>query len=132
MKEVYVDSNIFLDFLLNRTLGYKPVAEIASQFFKEALSCKYNIILSSWTIMEVNKHFPAKEFREFLDDFYTKHKIRIIRYSEQEMKQAKKQHHWEDILHQMLAQKSKAELIITRNIKHFQDSEVKATLPEML
>jgi predicted nucleic acid-binding protein len=53
--KIYVDTNIFLDFIQQRKHKYKDFSEYARLIFIRSLSCEFEIVISNITIFELNK-----------------------------------------------------------------------------
>jgi len=51
--KVFVDANIFLDYYFDRRDNLLPLGEFAFNFFRDALSGKYVIVISDEVIVEV-------------------------------------------------------------------------------
>ncbi|MFH1234549.1 MAG: PIN domain-containing protein [Candidatus Diapherotrites archaeon] len=52
---VFVDTNIFLDYYFDRKDSIKPLGEFAFNFFRDALKCKFSILLCNPVIRELEK-----------------------------------------------------------------------------
>ena len=132
MKTLYVDTNIYLDFLLNRKnkLGV-PLGPKAWNMFSKILFGDYVIMVSTKVLEEIEgeiKDFgKAKMLFEFL-----KLKIKKIPYTQDELDQAEKmdKEHRNDALHALLANKHGADYLVTRNTNDFKKFSVKLKLPE--
>ncbi len=79
-----VDSNIFLDHYLDRKDNLLPLGDFAFEFFKNAVSCKYVVLITRDVVFEIGNvlGFSQKEVWENVFDLLsTKHKIELLEYS---------------------------------------------------
>ncbi len=120
--KVYVDTNVYLDFILNRSDKLRPLGELASQFFRRALDCEFEIVVSNHVISELKKNDIKDDELEDLW-LWLKSKIVKVGVSFEDEERARTLHrsgllHFQDALHYSIAQKVKA--IILTNDKDFQ------------
>ena len=132
LMKLYIDTNIFLDYLLDRkNLLNNDISSPAQKLFHRAINCEFFIIFSDHTAKEVyNQINIEKTF--FLFEVLKK-KLVTIRQTKEDQEEARKidSNNYDDALHFVLAKKSGADFIITRNIKHFSKFDsLKAKLPE--
>ena len=131
--QLYVDTNIFLDFLLDRSnkLG-NNIGNPASKFFFRAISCEFHIIFSDFTAQELLKQIRPEETTAMF--VFLKKKTILVRHTLKEEEEARqlKPGHWQDALHAIIAKNAKADFIVTRNKADFADlkSLVEAKFPE--
>lgn len=135
MSRIYVDSNIFIDVVEDRkNLIGKDIAKPASKMFFRAMSCEFYLIISSWTLKELYKHVNVDEIKMLFA--MVKKKIITVKYDDKDVEEAKKRSrdNFDDALHIVLAEKEKADYIVTRNIDHFIQIGTKITIkrPENL
>lgn len=137
MKKIYVDSNIFLDFWLDRMTGLKPANYYAEELFKNCIRCLYKIVISENTIIELSENFPAKNIEKKLDVFKKLSKLEIVSVQIDDLIKAKKLALDRDIpvhdaVHALIAKKLMIPLI-TRD-KHFSqvDDLITVKAPEEL
>lgn len=135
MSRIYVDSNIFIDVVEDRkNLIGKDIAKPASKMFFRAMSCEFYLIISSWTLKELYKHVNVDEIKMLFA--MVKKKIITVKYDDRDVEEAKKRSrdNFDDALHIVLAEKEKADYIVTRNIDHFIQIGTKITIkrPENL
>lgn len=130
-----MDSNIFIDVVEDRkNLIGKDIAKPASKMFFRAMSCEFYLIISSWTLKELYKHVNVDEIKMLFA--MVKKKIITVKYDDKDVEEAKKRSrdNFDDALHIVLAEKEKADYIVTRNIDHFIQIGTKITIkrPENL
>lgn len=130
MDKIYVDTNIFLDALQDRTSKTgRDLGTPAMSVFSQAKHGRFKIIVSDWTLEELYKHADKEAAKKLLSEL----KGQIIRcsYSEEQKQEAKdNSNHWEDYLHGIIAKEQGADCIVTRNIKDFRTlSGLKVKLP---
>ncbi len=117
---VYVDANVLLDFLLDRkNLFGKSLGDRAAKFFQETLKCKHFLIISDHTLQELKKYGVALSETPFTQIFSKK--IEFVKTTEKDKEKARKLNpgNYPDALHVILAEKAKAEIIVTRNLEDF-------------
>ena len=120
MTLLYIDTNIFLDAVKDRkNLLGKDISTPATKMFFDAWSCKYQLALSTWTLEQVYKNVDISEIAMLFN--MVKKKIIKVNYDEEDKKKAeqKSKDNFEDAMHIVLAEKIKADIIVTRNIDHF-------------
>lgn len=113
--KLYVDSNVYLDFLLDRkNKQLKDLSEKAYILFRRSGSCEFKIILSDHVLRELDKHMNLSETTSFFKLLEKKIiKVKMKKSDEEKAKSLKT--HYEDALHIVLAKKAKADVIVTRN-----------------
>jgi predicted nucleic acid-binding protein len=127
MTLIYIDTNIYLNFLLERS----TFAEEAFDIFKRAMRCEFEIIISSKILEELYGNIEFEKTKMLIT--MLKPKLRPVKISKEEIKEAKAMSvHYQDALHALVAHRYHAEYLLTRNIKHFRQYShlVKPVLPE--
>lgn len=122
MTILYLDTNPFIDFIKQRTNEYgDDISNSAGQLFLDTLSCKYNIAVSTWALKQIYDNIRIEEINMLF--IMLKKKIIKISYDEEDIKKAKDKSldNFEDAMHIVLAEKIKADIIITRNVDHFKE-----------
>jgi len=116
-----VDSNVLMDLLLGRRnkLG-QDLAERAAILIERALRCKHVLVVSDWTLRELRKNGVDVDRLAMLLGFIGD-KLRTVSVDEEDWKAAKEldPNNVSDALHVMLALKAGADVIATRNLRHF-------------
>ena len=130
---LYVDTNVFIDALVERENKYgKNLSRHAGNFFYDAIRGKRRIVMSNWTIKELYKKGHSTEVLLF--ELIKKSMTPIIEYTDEDVEKAKQLNpdHYEDALHVLLAVKAGAECVVTRNIEDFEKSShlIEARVPE--
>ena len=136
---IYLDTNIYLDYLENRNDKLRPLGEFALRLLQRTLECEFKIIISGLVVDEVERHLNKERLDEVITNLKEAEKlIRIEITSEDEIRAKEltkiKDTHFDDALHAVLAQKAKAKFLITRNINDFVDLQdlVDIRLPESI
>jgi predicted nucleic acid-binding protein len=125
LMKLYVDTNVYMDFFLERSKSRH-----AERLFRHTLYCKHQIIISNHILVELTKNMDYQESKMLFE--MLKHKLIPVTLEEKDIVEAKTlSTHYEDALHIVLAKKAGAELIITNNIKDF-ESIFKSKRPEDL
>lgn len=118
--KLYVDTNIFLDYLLERKNVFgKGISRPAQKLFYRAMSCEFFIVLSNHTATEINKKISLTQATMLFE--FLKKKIVNVYFSEEDIEKARSidSKNISDALHVVLAKKSGCDFIITRNMKDF-------------
>lgn len=130
---IYIDTNVYLDYMGNREDNLKPLGEFAFQLIQRALKCEFEILLSDLVLEELNRHASKKEIERMLCPLLKKNKIQQVVSTKEDSEEAKEECircpdiHFSDSLHYAIALRCCAEAIIT-NDKHFYSIES----PELL
>jgi len=138
MKKVYVDTNIFLDYFLNRSDRLRPLGEFAFNVFKKAFLKELKIVISDWTLSELESSEASEEdITVLLDGLKNSGSLEVVKLMEEDRRKARKilkesGLHTADALHVALAVRSGADVLVTRNIKDFAKAEnlIESVLPE--
>jgi len=64
MKRFYVDTNIWLDFALDRKDGVRPLGEFAFQFLKKCIRNKWRVFCSDAVLSELGEKMPPDQIEE--------------------------------------------------------------------
>jgi len=141
MKKVLVDSNIFLDYYLDRRDNLLPLGEFAFQFVEKALKCKYLLVICNSTLREISSNLGISEdtvWEKVLSGLKKKNKIELVQYSHEQVMEARiiskeKNVAFNDALFAIMA-RDKGILVVTRDWHFFEElSEiVGAVKPEEL
>jgi predicted nucleic acid-binding protein len=132
MKKIVIDSNIFMDFLFKRE-GHEKAAEIFKQCIKgnvTAFSCAHEITTLSYFLSKSNR--DKAKVRKTISGIIKRFKV--IATDEAILAGAlhSDMDDFEDAVIEVSAQENGAEYILTRNIKDFKKSVVRAITPEEL
>jgi len=120
MTDLYIDTNIIIDAIEGRKNKFgKNIGNPAADLFTQTISCKYQLVISTWTLRELfglSKLDSTKMLFEL-----SKKKIKKVSYSPEEEVQAKQKsaEHYDDALHIIIAEREKSDYIVTRNDEHF-------------
>ncbi|MDO8627229.1 MAG: hypothetical protein Q7K42_02080 [Candidatus Diapherotrites archaeon] len=133
-KRIYLDTNVYLDYLEDRVDTIRPLGEFTAQVFKRTLECEFEIAYSDWVLRELKvSENLSSVLLDLIKDLKKLNKFVIISASDADIVGAKNNSkNWKDYLHVLLAIKVGAELIVTRNIKDFDEFSnlLEAKLPE--
>ena len=134
-KKLYIDTNVILDAVEGRKNKFgKDIGNTAADLFLKALSCKYRLIVSDWTLEELSGLGKLDSTRMFFQ--IVQNKLIKAGYSNKEMNESKvrsKENH-DDALHIVIAERECADYIVTRNTSHFREigSAIPIEPPERL
>lgn len=117
-KLVYVDTNVWLDYVKNRKSKYLDFSEIALNIFQRAVSCEFKILISKALMFELEKHLNKSDLKELIS--WIKPKIQTISESKKDVELAKNINiHFPDNLHYFLSKKHNA--LLVSNDKEMQE-----------
>jgi len=131
--KLYVDTNIFLDYLLERKNKQgKDISAPAQKLFHRAISCEFFIVFSEHTATELANNIDLTKTTFLFETL--KKKLVAIGVTKEDKKQAHElsNRNYPDALHAILARKSGSDYLITRNLKDFNDFSriIQSKLPE--
>lgn len=134
MSKVYVDTNIFLDYLFDRMVGLIPGGYFAERLFEAIVDCRYSLVISELTIKELEVHskLAKASIEELLERFKTIEKLDVVGIDAKIISEAKNiRMPLPDAIHAVAARRQKA-ILVTRD-KHFAGTcSVKVAKPEDL
>ncbi|MFT4326268.1 MAG: type II toxin-antitoxin system VapC family toxin [Candidatus Woesearchaeota archaeon] len=111
-EKIYVDTNVWLDYLLQRTSAYEDFQDYALRILQRTLSCEFVIVVSDIVIYEIKKYIDT----DFLKDF--SHKIEFVKATKEHKEISKNiSIHFPDNLHVAIALQEKCMCIITNDIE---------------
>ena len=111
---VYVDTNVFMDFLEDRNSS-------AHRFFIKAISCMYTVVISEIIIKELR--FQNVDINPLLKILESKIEGLLVT-NEDKLKAKTLPTHYNDALHICIAERAEVEAIITRNKKDFKCTNI--------
>jgi len=134
---IYIDTNIYLDYLENRTDKMRPLGEFAYEVFRRAFGCEFKIIVSEHLLDELEKFVTEQEIGFVLGKIKSAGKEVPLEVLESDIQKAnalaaQRKVPWPDTLHAVLAIRGGAECIVTRNKKDFDPFSdlIEAVFPE--
>ena len=139
MLKLYLDTNIYIDYFDGRVDNLRPLGEFAFNLLKRVLECEFQIIISSLVLDELEYNTYKENMLSLIKDLKDKNKLLIIDVNEEDIKNANKvkkerKTSYNDTLHAVLANRIKADFLVTRNLKDFEELQdlIKVVLPENL
>ncbi|NQV08301.1 PIN domain-containing protein [Candidatus Woesearchaeota archaeon] len=117
--KIYLDTNIYIDFLENRADMLRPLGELAFQCFKQSLGCEFYIVISNHVIKELKDlDISEKQIKEIIA--WIDSKLIKIHVCRDDMKKARiisKEFnlHYKDALHYQLTKRSADKLLTNDN-----------------
>ena len=134
IRRVYLDTNIYLDFLKDRVgeTGRK-LGDCATRVFMKLMKGELTLVFSDWNQKELGYQIEGSELTTLFN--LIKH-IENVRTEQVDKEEAKRLSttNTGDALHAVLARKGKADVVITRNMKDVLEFEtiMRPILPEMI
>ena len=107
---IYLDTNIWLDYFLQRESKYISNKDVALNIFQRAVSCEFQIIMTDILLEEITKYVDLKKTKNITN--WISHKLIFVTTTTQDEDKARKiPIHFPDNLHFILAKKEKATLV---------------------
>lgn len=133
MKKLYLDTNIYLDYLENRKDKLRPLGDFAFNLIRRAVECEFKIVISDVVIKEIEGKVTEDTLSEMIKILNRK-LIRVESTEEQRERAGKRKTHFTDALHAIIAINNEVDYFITRNITDFSEfkDELKVVFPESL
>jgi len=119
---VYVDTNVFLDFLRDRENEFGgSLGKRAEEFFRRVREGEFDIVVSDWVKKELSNHLENGEERmlfSMLED-----SIVEASYSDEDWERAERidEQEADDVLHAVIADNVGADLVTTQNITDYRN-----------
>ena len=131
MKKIYLDTNIYIDYLENRKDRLRPLGDFAFNLIKRVIKCEFYIVISDLVIQELERNMNRDKIYELIKTINRK-LIKIESTEEQRKKARKRKTHFTDALHAIIAMNSEVDYFVTRNIVDFSEfkNELKIIFPE--
>ena len=129
MTQVFLDTNIIVDFLAVRKEFYTNAAIIMSLGLNKKIKLQASA-MSFGTVSYLLKKNDANTIKLLIKQFCTYCDIEIVDGDCVESATQSKFDDFEDAMQYRCAQKAKADYIVTRNTKDFKLSEIPALTPE--
>jgi predicted nucleic acid-binding protein len=117
MPLLYLDTNIIMDFLLDRDSS-------AFELLSSSLRCRHCIIISDLAINELRYNGIENEAANLIRLLSGNRKLVPAKVLEEDLAEAKKlsflfSTHYNDILHKAICKRMKADYLVTKNTKDF-------------
>jgi hypothetical protein len=135
VPKVYCDANIFKDYADERDDYIRPLKDFAYEFFRKGWDGKYQLIMSDWLMTELQKNMGQEKIDEILEPFRKNKTLIVVNEQKGDRDKAKSiSQHWHDPLHAILANRAKADYLVTRNIPDYAgcDHLVRIVFPEFI
>ena len=111
---IYIDTNVYLDYFMNRTKGILSPEEITYNILKRTLDCEFQIVISDILIVELERYVRKDELATIIK--WLRPKIKTTKLSRKEIETAKTINiHFPDCLHIYIARKLNATLVSNDN-----------------
>lgn len=131
-KLIYIDTNVWISLFKEEKDKLRPISDFSFELFRRALNCEYDILISPWVLKELRLKNYEKEALGLINDFKCKNKCYFVKISSNDYLNAKQFKHWQDRLHEILANKGNADYLVTRNVKDFEGDLLEIKFPENL
>mgnify|MGYP001584870696 CR=1 FL=1 len=119
-RRIYLDVNIFRDYLEDRKNKFgQGLENRAEKVFDRTFSCEFEIVVSDWAIRQLSQQGMLQKAMILFQQLLERNKIIRIKTDKEDIDEAKKSGNYDDCLHAILAKKSNAECIVTRNVPDF-------------
>jgi len=136
-EPIYIDTNVYIDHFQNRVDKLRPLGEFAFNSIRKSVECEYRIIISSVVLDELEYNGYAEDIKELTKNLKALNKITYTEESEEDIKRVRMfglKSSINDAKHAVIAIRSKAKYLVTRNIKDFEmfQNLIKIRYPEEL
>ena len=122
-KQLYLDTNVIMDFFLNRDSA-------AYTILIRALQCEFFIITSPLVIRELLYQGLEQETKMLINLLKNQNKVQICTIKQEHKREARKlQTHYADALHKVLAKSSNA-VLVTKNTKDYPFTDIIVKMPD--
>ena len=129
MMKVFIDTNVFLDYILSRQVGFVEANEI----FMLSANYEIDLILSDLTLANVRyvtrRDFSNELFYEVINGMRDLFEIAPVGPHAVDRALMLRANDFEDALQYFSALQSGADCIVTRNVKDFAFSEIEVLTP---
>jgi len=139
MEIIYLDTNIYMDHFDGRVDKLRPLGQFAFEIVRRTLNCEFKIVMSSLIIDELVFNNYKEKITDLIKDLKEKDKIIKIVVNEEHKKETReisrtRKTDFNDTLHAVIANRLKAEYLVTRNVKDFVNLQdlIKIVYPENL
>jgi predicted nucleic acid-binding protein len=136
---IYLDTNIYLDYLEDRTDNIRPLGEFAFQLIKRTIACEFKIVISGLVFKELANNIDENRVKELFAELNDLDKLIEIEAIEEDVNKTvrickERKTDFEDTLHAVIANRLKVDYLVTRNIEHFSQLSdlVSVVFPEFL
>lgn len=119
---VYVDTNIYIDFLKDRNSETgRDLGVIAGDFFQQVREGKFTIILSDWVERELYNNVPRNHAKMLISSL--EENIITVNETKQDKVRAKEldSDDTDDARHAVLADKADADYLVTQNTTDYKN-----------
>ncbi|MFH1649094.1 MAG: PIN domain-containing protein [Candidatus Woesearchaeota archaeon] len=117
---LYLDTNILIYAIEDSKNRFgKDISSSSALLLSDAITCKHEVVISSWTLKELHGLHKLDQSRMILK--MLQKKTIKVEHTHKDIDLATKMNpnHFQDTLHGILALKSGAECIVTRNVRDF-------------
>ncbi|MBN1792891.1 PIN domain-containing protein [Candidatus Woesearchaeota archaeon] len=119
-ERYYVDTNIWLDYLENRSDRFRPLGDWALAFLNMVSETGGNILLSDLVIKELERHLSPRSIKELLEPFMES--IIFVKSAKSQVSEAlvlsrQRRVHFADALHAVIA-RAEGAILVSRD-QHF-------------
>jgi predicted nucleic acid-binding protein len=139
MTLIYVDTNVYMDYLEMRSDKLRPLQDLAFNVFRRTFSCEFTVVMSSSIIRELENYIDEKRIASLIEELRENSKVLETKASFADKEKARKlvraRHTpFDDTLHAVIAKRMDVSCLVTRNIKDFVDLQdiIEIVLPEFL
>ncbi len=134
MERIYVDTNIYLNLFQGESGRWHNFADLAAHLFNKVKKGEYTLIISDWVIQEFSKKQDMQEIQKLIDDIPQKHIIQVkTTFQDKQKAREISTVNYPDALHVVLAMKSNAIYLVTRDSDYQEFSNlIEIRFPEEL
>ncbi len=137
--KIYIDTNIFIDYFYNRKDKFRDLGSIAGSILRRTLQCEFTVHTSTLVIHELSANNNMTVAKKLFPLLHLRKKLMCVGADEQDILFTEKlcverSAPFADTLHAVLARKSGADFLVTRNVRDFRNLKelIAVVLPENL
>lgn len=132
MKKIYLDTNVLLDFLLNRAPFSNDIAEIIEGSISNSIQLSVSSVSIADTYYIMGRSEGIKSARKKLKKILELVTVENVGETTVHKSSKSKFKDFEDGIQNYCAMESKHKIIVTRNVKDFKESKLAILTPKEL
>jgi len=126
MEKIYIDTNVFMDYFLNRVDKLRPLGDFAFNLIRKIIKKEYMVVISDLIIIELEYNGFEKEIKILLEKFKESKNLIFVESMEEDNVKTnkivrKKGTDFNDTKHAIIANRCKVDHFVTRNVKDFEE-----------
>jgi predicted nucleic acid-binding protein len=117
---IYCDTNVYIDYFLDRRDRLRPLGELAQSLFRRTFDCEFSIVVSDLILLELKNQGCIPSAYSLMNQLYLCGKLMLVEAVKDDKIIAQKlDAHFSDAMHAAIAHRAGATCIVTMNMKDF-------------